>query len=189
MFTRCLAALAALVCNSAAAPDTIPDAPIPYYPQIHQVSCDLGKGSAVRIGDDTYVTAAHVSKLSGCSIDGEPLQVVNQSGELDFTILHSNAHGRGLKINCGGFVPGDFYYATGFAHGWPIQTTILLRATAFKGWHGFTILYGPQTVIPGQSGGAVMNAAGELVGIVNAYNSALGLSFSRPLSETVLCQR
>ena len=180
-----------LLCAAAlvAAPVTA-SAPSPanYYQQVHQVICPSGRGSAVRIADDTYVTAAHVATIPDCAIDGEPMQVVATDGKLDFAILHTGRHGRGFPVNCDGFQEGQYYYAVGFAFGWPIQRMELVRATGMRHETGMEILVGPELFIPGMSGGALMDASGALVGIVNARNEYYGISFSRDLKDSSVCR-
>lgn len=189
MILRIAGALAALCLSTSAAQTTVPASTLAHYPQVKQVICAKSRGSAVRIGNDTFISVTHVTTNSGCSIDGEPITVTYSDGGLDFSILRTARPGRGLEIDCGGFVPGEYYFATGFAYGWPIQTTILIRSTSLRSFNGLAILYGPQTVIPGQSGGALLNAAGKIVGVVNAYNPVLLLSFSRALKDTPLCHQ
>lgn len=164
-------------------------APASGYPQVHQVICSAGmRGSAVRISDDTYVTAAHVATLNGCSIDGEPMQVVRAEGEIDFAVLHTERHGHGFPVNCEGFRPGQYYFAIGFAFGWPIQRTVLVRAEEARHITGMAIMVGPELFIPGMSGGAVVDEHGALVGIVNARNEQFHVSFSRDLRDTSACR-
>jgi hypothetical protein len=54
---------------------------------------------------------------------------------------------------------------------------------------GFYVLFGAETVIPGQSGGPLLNQAGEAVGTVNAFNPFLGISYSTPFKDTQICQQ
>lgn len=154
------------------------------YPKIHQVICDEGKGSAFEVEGDRLVSVAHVTGLTGCKVEGTPIEAVQDEGK-DFSVI-KRAHGGGYKINCEGFHPGEYYFAVGYAYGWSWQTMILLRATAnsIEGQHE---LIG--SVIPGMSGTIVANAGGEAVGTVNRYNIFYPLSYSQPLSETSLCRR
>lgn len=185
-----LMGLTALVSTSATEP-TKPPEPLSTYPQVKQVLCGFGaSGTAFRIDADTYLSVAHVTKMFGCKINGEPIQVVESAG--DFSILHTDdSREGGLPISCEGFKAGQFYFGTGYAYGWQLQRTVMLRAHFLDQIggiaHGMRILYGPETVIPGMSGGPVMNAKGEVVGMVNAYNKIWGLSFSLSLSDTSLC--
>ena len=159
-----------------------------YYQQVHQVMCDRSRGTAVRISEDTYLSVHHVSVNKGCRINGEMIRVVEESPELDFSILHTSRTGRGMKISCEGIRPGSWVFAVGYANGWPIQRMTMHLATPHKSNSGFVVLLGHDTVIPGMSGGPVLNAKGEIVGMVNAYNRVFGMSFSRDLKDTSVCQ-
>jgi hypothetical protein len=97
--------------------------------------------------------------------------------------------GKYLKIDCGGFVKGRQYVAVGYARAAPFLTTVALEATG-QTYDGFAILVGIFTVVPGMSGGAVLDAdTGKVVGTVNVYNMEQGWSGSVPLSETPLCRK
>ena len=92
---------------------------------------------------------------------------------------------RRMKVDCGGFVPGNTYWAYGQADGKPFQTRLQLTATWLRSPEGLSVLVGPH-VIPGMSGGPIVGADGAVVGTVNAYN-LLGMSFSRELRGTSVC--
>ena len=49
-------------------------------------------------------------------------------------------------------------------------------------------LLGPQ-VIPGMSGGPILNSRGEVVGVVNRYTREMPLSYSRALKDTSVCRK
>jgi hypothetical protein len=157
------------------------------HPNVKQVVCLGGKGTAFRIGPDRFASVAHVTNNDTCSIDGKPISGV-QERSIDFsTIALPNDGQDGLKIDCGGFVPGQWYWATGYAYGAPFQTNIALYATYVK-VNGMRMFYGPRTVIPGMSGGPIFNASGAVVGTVNAYHPLLGTSYSVELKDTELCR-
>jgi hypothetical protein len=66
-------------------------------------------------------------------------------------------------------------------------TTVELEGTG-QTTNGYAILKGISVVIPGQSGGSIIDAeTGKAVGMVNAYDMAKGLSYSIPLSATPVC--
>lgn len=197
MFRILLASAYAAVATPSEAPPP-PPTPILYdsqrtntsYPLVHQVSCDEGSGTAFRIGPTRFATAAHVAKLSHCTIDGHTASATELDTANDFAILESGPPKLGaMKVSCEGFHTGEWYWSNGYALGLPYQTSVAINASFYINQRsGLRIFTGDHTVIPGMSGGPVMNADGEVVGITNAYNSALGLSFSRALKDTSLCK-
>lgn len=162
-----------------------PAEPPYHYPQIKQVICDGAKGTAFRLGS-LVVTAAHVTSRRVCRIEGREIAAEDEFG-LDFATLSGLPIGKGMKINCEGFVPGRWYHAVGYAGGNPWQMTVTVLATWEKADNGVRILLGYPTFIPGMSGGPVMNGAGEVVGIVNSYWRGQPYSGSRELKDTSLC--
>ena len=179
---RVFGALASAVALSAPVNTVQP----PYhYPTVKQVICPTARGTAFRLGD-TVVTAAHVSAKLGCRIGGE-LFTQEPEGHLDFATLSGLPIGRGMKINCEGFIPGKWYHAAGYANGNPWQTTVTVLATFKKSDHGLRIMMGYPTFIPGMSGGPVMDSDGAVVGMVNTYYPGLPFSGSREMKDTSLC--
>jgi len=164
-----------------------PAVSIAHYPQVHRAICSDGRGTVFRIDADTFLTAEHVSD-GGCTVNGEPVEVTEATEELDFAILATAQKGHGLPISCEGFRPGQYYFAAGYAFGWPLQRTVMVRAHAQKHYTGLTILFGPELFVGGMSGGPVMDAKGRVVGIVNARNEEYHVSFSRELKDTSLCK-
>jgi hypothetical protein len=182
MTAKIALACAALSCVSATAP-----APTVTYAPVEQVFCAGSLGTAFRIRGGKFLSVAHVTSGEGCTIDGALLNAVPEEG-LDFSVIEGLPKGMSFKINCDGFVPGQWYHAIGHARGLPAQTVVTIYATTYRHPDGMVIFFGPQTVIPGMSGGPVLNQAGEVVGMVNAYNPFFGLSFSRELKDTSLCR-
>lgn len=163
---------------------------------VKQVVCKEGKGSAFRTGPSQMVSVDHVTSLTNCTIDGRPFIVEYASKELDFSILRvSTVTNSFLKVNCGGFHQGDYYFAEGYARGLPYQTTVTLVAPPMttERVDGLATLWPaetpPRSVIPGQSGGPIINAYGEVVGTVNRYSIYFVYSASRELKDTPLCER
>jgi hypothetical protein len=158
------------------------------HPSVRMVDCREGSGSAVQINGQ-WISVAHVTAMHECKIDGHPITVTEQNGGEDFSRLQV-ASGRHIpvKVNCGGFKVGSYVYAYGYALGLPYQTRVTMRVTEAMSGDGFRVLVGTYSVIPGMSGGLVMNAKGEAVGMVNAYRPYTGLSMSRDLRTTSLCQ-
>jgi hypothetical protein len=162
-----------------------------HYPAVHQVICKMEKGStrgtAFLVAPNTLATAAHVLD-EDCSIDGKPITVKENRGDLDFAIVEADIPGRPMRVNCAGFTAGRWAYATGYANGFGWQTTLALLAVYLKDEEGKRALLGMPRVIPGMSGGPIVNEAGEVLGIVNAYHNFAPLSFSRELKDTSLCR-
>ena len=181
-----LAFLAAMALTSATkAPERL--GPTDLYPQVRQVACAGSLRTAFRIKGGKLVSVNHVTRAQACSIDGLPIGRVDADPDLDFSVIEA-AGQNGFPISCEGYKPGQWYFAIGFAKGYRWQTMLMVLATFQKSANGQQILIGVPTFIPGMSGGPVLNAKGEVVGTVNAYNSIFGLSFSRPLSDTALCK-
>jgi hypothetical protein len=185
--------LAGAIALALCSPALVSSSPAPDYthrPLVHQVICSLGKGSAFRVGPTKFLSVSHVTNLGGCTIDGVAFKATADPG-LDFAVIEVPAQlrrGGGFKINCDGFKPGEWVYATGYAYGRPWQQTVTLRVTP-QTIGGLQLLWGSPTVIPGMSGGVVMNARGEAVGTINRYSPWAPASLSQPLSETSVCRQ
>lgn len=131
------------------------------------------------------ISVNHVTSLHGCFIDGQPA-VPHPEDNLDFSTIDLPA--KGLRINCEGFKDNEIYWAVGYAWGGPVQRVITLVGTGQKDSStGEAILLGNPTVIPGMSGGPILNSRGEVVGTVNQYSPMFPLSLSRELRDTSLC--
>jgi hypothetical protein len=160
-----------------------------HYPLVKQVKCFGSRGTAFRIGPTQMLSVAHVTDAFGCTIEGQPFTAVTDEG-LDFVVIEVPASLRrsgALRINCGGFIPGQYYWASGYARGMPWQQQVVVRAWPDKAG-GQQVLYGYPTFIPGMSGGPVMNAAGEVVGLVNRYHPFAPFSLSLALKDTSICK-
>jgi hypothetical protein len=163
------------------------------HPFVKQVRCDKVRGSAFKVGANKYLTVNHVSENTGCKIEGNPIFVTYKDPKGDFSILSVyDPEPGGIEISCEGFKDGGVYNAIGFARGAPQSVSIMLRATSMinlpsllRGWSMFM---GVEYVIPGMSGGAILDEQGRAVGMVNAYFAPFGLSWSRSLKDTALCQ-
>ncbi len=153
------------------------------YPAIEQIVCLGGKGTGFHAGGK-FISVTHVTENIGCRTASGPVVVTDEAG-IDFSTGPSV--NSGYHINCGGFRKGAAYFAIGYAGGAPVQQLLTLTATGEYADNGMAILHGYPTVIPGMSGGPILNARGEVVGTVNMFTRHLPLSFSQELRETSLC--
>lgn len=163
------------------------------HPHVKQVVCDEARGSAFRLSTGRFASVWHVSRHSNCKIGDRPITIEHEDPVSDFSIvtIENDWETGGIEVDCHGYQEGNWYYSVGFARGWPASVTISIRNggpfllnTILKGW---SIFKGVEYVIPGMSGGPILDIYGKAVGTVNAYNDT-GLSWSRPLKETILCQ-
>lgn len=160
------------------------------YHFIEQVICENSLGSAVRIADGSYVSALHVTSNIGCTVADKTLAMRSEVGALDYAAFGLDGKTRrGVPVNCDGLKPGEWAFAIGYARGQPKQQLVTLRYWGSRSPENFAVLHGRETVVPGMSGGAVLNQAGELVALVNMYNPMLRLSFLRELKDTPLCEQ
>lgn len=157
------------------------------FEAVKQVDCTRSKGSAFRVRGGRMVSVDHVTSNIGCEIEGRPITAVGESG-LDFSIIDQPNAGTGFPVNCDGFIPGRYYFAVGYARGWKWQTMVMLLATYVQTENGYRLLLGDPTVIPGMSGGPILDEHGAVVGTVNAYTRGAPFSFSRELKDSSLCR-
>lgn len=163
-------------------------------PYIEKISCAEGSGTGFKIAGGRWISVAHVASLTACKVDGLPIKVTYLDGMGDFAMFEVPGDHRkgGLKVDCSGFHDREWYHGQGHAGGWPVieSVPIMYSQLVTDGAdeeHGWAILI-YNRVIPGQSGGPVLNNRGEVTGTVNALGIYQVISFSKPLRDTPACQ-
>lgn len=180
MIKKIVAAIAAgFICASPVqAKTTIDTSPVV------QLVCEDRSGTAVKIDDDTYITAAHVAVGENCKVGGTAIVLTEIDTTRDFAVFTGPASRISAKYTCRGFSSDEEYLAVGHAFGWKELTYQPVRASGF-GVRGEPTQMFTGEVIPGMSGGPVYGKNGRVVGIVNMRWPARSL----PLSETSVCKR
>lgn len=149
---------------------------------IVQLVCEKALGTAVKVGDDKYVTAAHVVAGTGlCTIGGVPIRDVQISSSQDYAEFRGPFAKIRAKFRCRPFHSGEEYLAMGYAMGAPFITFSPWTASHFQ-IEDKQVFTGE--AIPGMSGGAVIDQDGRVIGIVNQRWPARSL----PLKQTPLCK-
>jgi hypothetical protein len=194
MFAKSLLAGAlALVLNSepqALGTTTAQVAPNPY---IEMIECDRATGTGFKLADGTWVSASHVTENANCKVDGVPIIVTGYDERTDYSTFTVPGDRRvgGMTPDCSGFKDKTWYWGVGHARGLPTLTAVPVLYSRFmnearhsRDWA--ILIY--NRFIPGQSGGAVLNNAGEVTGIVNAFAIFFPASFSIALQDTPICR-
>lgn len=162
-------------------------------PYIERVDCLEGRGTAFKLDTGLWVSVNHVTKLTACSVDGLPIKVTYSDPVGDFSTFDLPGDNRagGLHADCSGYRDGQWYHATGHARGLPVLQSLPVMFSKLVQWaganRGWSVLV-YNAVIPGQSGGPMLNSYGNAVGTVNAFNPFYPVSFSRALRDTIICQ-
>lgn len=146
------------------------------------VDCGVSVASAVKVGEDKYITAAHVVDHLPCYVNGVKIQDVEAFPESDFATFRGPKSEIKAKTSCRKFVAGEEYLALGYANGAPWLTPEPWIASKFQ--------FGDQQAfsgeaIPGMSGGAVIDDNGKVLGIINQRWPARSLS----LRDTNICRK
>lgn len=175
----------------------LPDSEFPptiftHHAYVEKVSCNYASGTAFKIKDGRWLTVAHVADNEGCTIDGKPITVLEMDGANDFAIIDvpDNRQG-GIEVNCNGYSNYMWYWGVGHGRGYSNPQIVSVRYNAwltFLGSKKWGIMEGNRFV-PGMSGGPVLDHAGRVVGLVNAYGIYQRISFSRQLRDTTVCAR
>ena len=188
MIAKSLVGAVALALSAPASSEQ-PDMVFQNYPLVRRVDCAEGRGTAFKVAGQ-WLSAAHVTSLHGCKIDGQPIIPIEGDESNDFSRFNVNSTvANGFVIDCDGYKPGHWYWAIGHARGAPFQTAIAAYATIHTHISGMRVLLSMNLFIPGMSGGPVVDPeTGKVVGIVNARNEEYQVNFSRELRETSLCR-
>ena len=177
--------------------DRLPSIPVK---AIRKVRCGGGHGTGFVTGSDTLVTAYHVVAHQKRCVDdetGELLTVVTFDPALDIATLHfaTTRHSQWLRINCNGFTTSGTYYSFGFA-GVGDSDLMMTRIRPLEGYadsqtepvfHHMRELTG--VVIPGMSGGPIVDDTGQVVGMNNLTSNGYKNGLSRELKDTYFCQK
>lgn len=161
-----------------------------------------GAGSGVIISEDGYIVTNHhvvdgASKLTVTLRDGTSYdaQLIGSDEDNDVALIKINATGLTAATfgNSSDLVVGDYVVAIGNPLGTLGGTvtdgiiSALAREVTIEGTN-MTLLQTNAQISPGNSGGGLFNANGELVGIVNAKDSATeveGIAFAIPINNVV----
>lgn len=161
-----------------------------------------GAGSGVIISEDGYIVTNHhviegANKLTVTLRDGTSYdaQLIGSDEDNDIALIKIDATGLAAATfgNSSDLVVGDYVVAIGNPLGTLGGTvtdgiiSALAREVTIEG-KNLTLLQTNAQISPGNSGGGLFNANGELVGIVNAKDSATeveGIAFAIPVNNVV----
>lgn len=153
----------------------------------------LISGTGFKLDDGRWVSVNHVTENFACGINGKPITVTYADPVGDFSIFTvEDRRNGGLHPDCSGYHDRQWYHAQGFSHGGPVIETIpvmfssLVADAGAAGRSWAILIY--NRVAHGQSGGPVLNGAGEVVGTVNALGVEQPVSFSHQLRDTPICR-
>lgn len=148
------------------------------------LSCGDYTGTAFHIGNGRYITADHVvSTVRECSAGKATLKVVGEDGDTDIAELSGPVIDAKFEIDCAGYKVGQQYLAVGYPLG-QYRTEYPLIYSAFgRDPDGGIGMFIGADVIPGMSGGPVINEQFRVTGIINRRWP----SRSRALADTYLC--
>lgn len=153
---------------------------------IVMVSCfhELGRvsGTAFKVSEAGYITALHVVAKGTCYIAGKPITITSIDEKHDYATLTGPPSPATLRTTCEGFRHGQQYAARGYGGGQPYNMFSPQIAFSLK-MRGFQVLAG-ESIIPGMSGGPLIDGQGRAVGVVNMRWP----NRSMPLSSTGFCK-
>lgn len=161
--------------------------PAPWsFPQdsVVMLSCgNAGWGTATRVAPDLYVTAAHVTDVGNCRVDGTPITDVVSDSVTDTATFRGPAGTAVMPYSCRHrYRPGAVYLSVGYVERIPLVRLELPHISAGTTSDGFARFVGE--MIPGMSGGPSISETGELAGV----NSMRWPARTRPISDTPLCR-
>ncbi len=162
-----------------------------------------GAGSGVIISEDGYIVTNHhvidgANKITVTLRDGTTTydaKLIGSDADNDIALLKIEASGLSAATfgNSSDLVVGDYVVAIGNPLGTLGGTvtdgiiSALAREVTIEN-KNLTLLQTNAQISPGNSGGGLFNAKGELVGIVNAKDSATeveGIAFAIPVNNVV----
>lgn len=160
------------------------------HPYVEKLSCQRGSGTAFKISDGRWISVNHVTEIGGCLLDGKPITVTHADSYGDFSVFTVDDNRRGgIEVNCNGFNDRQWYFGVGHGMGYTIPQAKAVRYSILYTLFGSDRwgIFEANRFVPGMSGGPVLDQTGRVVGTVNAYGTTARISFSRPLSRTILC--
>jgi S1-C subfamily serine protease len=158
--------------------------------RIRNVGCSsLGTGSAIAIAPRVIATNRHVIEdarsLEIATWDGRPVSVTGAevTSDQDLGIVRVTSDLPAVAQHGPAPIPGDPVFAVGFPEGGPFERsdgTVIdyVEGTIFDQTSQVMRITAP--LRPGNSGGALLNADGELVGVVFALEIATGYGLVIP---------
>lgn len=157
-------------------------------------------GTMFHYDANRYITAYHVAHGGICfdKATHTRLKAIHLDVGNDFAIVESpvSLDNKYYKLSCAPFITGNTYHAIGCAGGESLLAQDLIAVDKYT--NGFFIYQGSAKVhlrqfigniIPGMSGGPVMDDKWVVHGINNASWSEKNLSWSRELKDSTLCRK
>jgi S1-C subfamily serine protease len=180
---RRVIASASLLMLGSASPLPAQPAAIPWK-AIVLIRCGDWYGTAFHIGGGRYITADHVIEGAKTCLDTlSSLKVVGEDGAHDIAELSGPVISEKFEIDCAGYRSGREYLAVGYANGeYRTQFPLIYSEFGRDPESGNGMFIGAD-VIPGMSGGPMINGQFRVTGIVNQRWP----SRSRALADTYLC--
>ena len=164
--------------------------------EVFAFGCSLERddGTAVAIGDGRLLTNAHVvagSRLIDIAADDAATQVAGEAFVAtagDVAVLGDSGNGRpGLALATEDPAAGSTVRVGGFPAGGPGFTMVTMQVTDYVAGRGlgepWPVMRLTESVRPGMSGGAVLDAAGRLAGIVFGNELPDGRALAVPASQ------
>jgi hypothetical protein len=173
---------------TSAAPSPVEKVP---YSSIKLIRCGRASGTLFQVAPGVLMTAAHVTRNGPCSVDDVPLEIMLEDNALDYALLRGTV-GQPMTLLCKEMKRGRTFYGIGYAGGRyrmdsrlfaQSRTKANVEGTSYSGMMRFG-----GGVIPGMSGGPVIDGEGRVVAIVNASNAELSTALGRSVKDTILCR-